>query len=368
MIPERILLEMAKPIIHHRTTAFEKVLEKVRGQLKTVFQTKNEVILQASVGSGAMEAALTNCFSPGDKIIVVRSGKFGERWSEQGKAFGLKVIDLDVEWGQAVEIPKLQKLLDENPDTKGVLCQACETSTGVFHPVEEMGKICKVRPQTLLLIDAITAMGITDIRTDQWGLDVVVTGSQKAFMLPPGLAMISFSEKAWKAHETARLPRYYFNAKEELKMLLKNQTHFTPPISLIQGLSVALDMMHEETLPRLFARHKRLAQATREAMKAIGLELLAKSPSDSITAVCSPAKIDGEAVVKHMQKKYNMTIIGGQDRLKGKIFRLGHMGYCGDFDVIAMIAATEMTLKDLGHSFPFGKAVATASEVLHKHI
>lgn len=368
MIPERILLEMAKPIIHHRTKAFEAVLEKVRGQLKSVFQTKNEVLLLASTGSGAMEASIVNCFSPGDKVIAVRSGKFGERWAEQAKVFGLNVIPFDVQWGDAVDLNKFELLLNAHGDAKGILCQACETSTGVFHPIETMAKLIKKRSETLFLVDAITAMGITSLPTDEWGLDVVISGSQKAFMLPPGLAMISFSEKAWKFNQTAKLPRYYFDAKSTLDMAKKNQTPFTPAISLIHGLAIALEMIETETLPKLFARHKRLAQATREAVQAVNLELLAKSPSDSITAVVAPHGIDGEKVFSHMQNKYNVTIIGGQDHLKSKIFRLGHMGYCGDFDILAMMGALEMTLKDFGHKFEMGKGVAAATVALHREL
>jgi len=366
MIPERVLLEMAKPIVHHRTKAFETVLAKVRSQLKWLFQTQSEVLLQASVGSGGLEAAVVNCFSTGDKVIAVRSGKFGERWSEQCKTYGLKVIDLDVTWGEAVDVKKIEELLETHKDVRGVLCQACETSTGVFHPVEELGTLIKKYPNTLLLIDAITALGITNIQSHAWGIDVIVTGSQKALMLPPGLAFLSFSEKALKAQGTSKLPKYYFDIKEAIKAQLKNTTFFTPPVSLIQGLSISLDMMTEETLPKLFNRHKRLALATREGIKAMGLELFSKAPSDSITAVCSPAGVDGDKVVKHLQDKYNFTIIGGQDHLKGKIFRLGHMGYCGDFDVLSMISATEMTLKDLGFKFEMGSGISAAQKILHK--
>lgn len=367
MIPERVLLEMAKPIIHHRTRQFEAVLEEVRQQLKWIFQTKNEVLLQASVGSGAMEAALVNCFSAGDKVVAIKSGKFGERWSDQAKAYGLQVIEINVPWGEPVAVGTLEKILESHSDVKGVLCQACETSTGVYHPVKDLGSLVHRHPQCILLIDAITALGITEIKTDQWNLDVVITGSQKALMLPPGLAMISFSDKALKHNSQAKLPRYYFDVKESLKAQLKNQTYFTPPISLIQGLRVSLEMMREETLPHLFDRHKRLSHATREGVKAMGLELFSKAPSDSITSVVAPAAIDGEKIVKHLQEKYNFTIIGGQDHLKGKIFRLGHMGYCGDFDVLSMVSALEMTLKDLGFSNDLGRGVSASLKVLHGH-
>jgi aspartate aminotransferase-like enzyme len=341
-------------------------MAEVRGQTKKLFQTKNEVLLQASVGSGGMEAALVNCFSSGDKVIAVRSGKFGERWSEQAKKYGLNVINLDVTWGEAVSVDKVAELLSQHKDVKGVLCQACETSTGVYHPVEALGKLVNQHPGTLLMIDAITALGITDIQTDNWNLDVVVTGSQKALMLPPGLSLLSFSPKALKAAGQSNLPKYYFDCKEALKAQEKNQTYFTPPISLIQGLRISLGMILDETLPKLFERHKRLADATRTAVKAMGLELFAKIPSESITAVKAPQGIDGEQVVKHMQDKYNITIIGGQDHLKGKIFRLGHMGYCGDFDVLAMLSALEMTLKDLGAKVEIGSGLSQGAKVLHK--
>jgi aspartate aminotransferase-like enzyme len=367
MIPERILLEMAKPIIHHRTKAFEAVIEKVRRQLKMVFQTKNEVLLQASVGSGGMEAAIVNCFSPGDKVLCVRSGKFGERWGEQAATYGLTVVNYDVPWGEAADVHRLDEWLTEHKDAKGVLCQACETSTGVAHPVQEMGELlAKKYPQVLFMVDAITALGIYDIRMDAWNIDVLITGSQKAMMLPPGLAMFALSDKAWKAYETAKLPRYYFDADQARKAQEKNQTYFTPAISLIQGLSVALDMIEQETLAKLFARHRRLANATRAAVKAMGLELFSKKPSDSITAVVAPDQVDGEKIVRHMSAEYNVTIIGGQDHLKGRIFRLGHMGYCGDFDILAMIGALEMTLKDLGCKIDLGKGVAAATAALYE--
>ncbi len=368
MIPEKVLLKMAEPIIHHRTKQFEAVLSKVHKQLKFIFQTQNEVIMHACVGSGAMESAVVNCFSPGDKILVVKSGKFGERWSEQGKKFGLKVIDLDVTWGHAVRVAEVSRILDTEKDVKAVLTQACETSTGTQHPVKELSDLLKKHPQTLLMIDAITALGITDLKMDAWGIDVVVTGSQKALMLPPGLSMLSFSAKALNFVKVAKLPRYYFDVLEELKAAEKNQTHFTPAISLIQGLGVALDMIEEEGLEKLFKRHKRLADATREGCKAMGLKLFSESPSNSITAVCIPDGIDGEKVVEHLFSKYGFTIVGGQDKVKGKIIRLGHMGYCGDFDVISMISALEMTMKDLGHKFEWGSGITAASQILHAGI
>lgn len=363
MIPERVLLEMAKPIIHHRTKEFESVLAKVRNDLKLLFQTKNDVILMATTGSGMMEASVVNFFSPGDKVLCVVTGKFGERWSEQAKRFGLNVVDYVLEPGQACDLNAFEKLLKTHKP-KGVFSQACETSTGVVNPLKEMAKA--VDGESLFIVDAITALGISDIRTDEWGLDVVITGSQKALMLPPGLAMVSLNDKAKSALKLSTIPKYYFDFQKELKFQTENTTHFTPAISLIRGLSVSLDMMKEEGFSNLFKRHARLAEATRAGVIGMGLELFAKAPSDSITAVKSPDGIDGSAVVSQMQKKYNVTIIGGQDSLKKKIFRLGHMGYCGDFDVLAMIAATEMTLIDLGHKVSLGSGISASLKVIQK--
>jgi len=368
MIPERILLEMAQPSIHHRTKQFESILDDVRKQLKLVFQTTQEVIPLTCSGTGGMEAVIANCFSPGDKVLVIRAGKFGERWSEQCTRYGLNVINYDVQWGDVSDLNILKGLLEKNTDTKGVLCQACETSTGTFQPIEKIGNLIKTMPNTLFMVDAITALGITDIKTDAWGIDAIVTGSQKAFMLPPGLAMVCLSIKAWAFAEKAKLPRFYFDLREELKALKKNQTHFTPAVSLIRGLNVALEMMLTEGLDKLFARHRRLAEATRESMKAIGLSILSKAPSDSITAIVSPQGIDSDKIVQRLSDHYNISIVGGQDRLKGKIFRLGHMGYCGDFDVISMVAATEMALKDLGLNIDVGTATAVATKILHKNL
>jgi aspartate aminotransferase-like enzyme len=366
MIPERIQLEMALPIVHHRTKDFEELLENVKKQLKLVFQTTHDVIPLACSGTGGMEAMVSNCFSPGDKVLVIRGGKFGERWSEQCKNFGLTVINYDVEWGDVADVRMIQGLYEKNLDIKGVLCQACETSTGAYHPIERIGAFVKQLPNTIFLVDAITALGIMDIKSDAWHIDGIVTGSQKGFMLPPGLSMLRLSNKAWGFVEKAKLPRFYFDLRAELNALKKNQTHFTPAISLLRGLNVALGMMLDEGLVKVFARHKRLAEATREAMRAMELKLLAKEPSDSITAVLAPKGIDGDAVVKRLLDRYNISIVGGQDKLKGRIFRLGHMGYCGDFDVITMISATEMALRDLGYKLDVGTGVAAASRVLYR--
>ncbi len=362
-VPDVVLLEMAKPIIHHRTKEFEKVMEEARKGLKWIFQTKQEVLMLAGTGTAAMEASLVNCFSPGDTVLCVVSGKFGERWSEMAQKMGLNVVDVEVEWGKGLDLKLIEAAVAKNPGVKGVLTQACETSTGVQHDIQSLAKFCGDK-NVLLLVDAITALGIGELPMDKWGIDVLITGSQKAFMLPPGLSMIALSEKAWKAEASAKLPRFYFDLRAEKAAHLKNQTHFTPAVSLIRGLLKSLEMMQTEGLEQIFSRHTLLAKATRSACTALGLKLFAPAgvQANSITSVCAPTGVDGEKIVSHIQEKYGVTIIGGQDDLKGKIFRLGHMGYCAELDVITMIAALERTLLDLGHKFELGAGLAAAQK------
>lgn len=362
-VPEEVLLAMAQPIIHHRAPAFAKVLEEVRDGLKYLFQTKGEVITFAASGTGAMEASVNNILSPGDRALCVRGGKFGERWSQICSAYGIETTDMDVEWGQAVDPAAIEKALKDKPH-RAVYMQASETSTGVRHPVEEIAKITR-DSDTLLIVDAITAIGVFDVKPDDWGIDVVVTGSQKALMLPPGLAFAWLSERAWEAVDNSKLPRYYFDLKKEKKSILKNQSAYTHAVSLIVGLNVSLGMIRREGLENVFARHDLLARATREAATSIGLDLFApKAPSPAVSAICAPGGIDGQDVVKTMREKYGTTIAGGQDRAKGKIFRLSHMGYCDKFDVLQTITCLEFALKDLGHKFEFGTAVGAAQQVL----
>jgi aspartate aminotransferase-like enzyme len=365
-IPEDILLSMAKPIIHHRSPAFSEILEEVREGLKYLFQTQNEVLIFSSSGTGAMEGAVSNFFCKGDKVLVIRGGKFGERWSEICEAYNLRVKNINVEWGKAVDPELIRRLLKEDNDIKGVLLQASETSTGVMHPVEDIANIVREYKNTIIVVDAITGIGVFDIPTDKWGLDVVVGGSQKALMLPPGLAFASVSEKAWRFAESSDLPKYYFDFKKELKSLLKNSTSYTPAVSLVIGLRDSLGKIKRTGLKNVFDRHEKLANATRAAMKALGLELYAQdSPSNAVTAVCVPDKIDGSQIVKTLREKYGITIAGGQDRAKGKIFRIAHLGYFDKFDILMAISAIEMVLKDLGYNVELGKGVKAAMEVLY---
>lgn len=358
-------LEMARPILHHRTKEFEAVVADVVAGLKYVFQTTGDVVVFASSGTGAMESAIVNTLSPGDKAICVRGGKFGERWANIVKAYGGVPVSIDVQWGQAVDPAVVADLLKKDPSIKAVCVQASETSTGVAHPVKALADIVRPLPGTILIVDAITAVGVMNIPTDEWGLDVVVGGSQKAFRLPPGLAFVAIGPKAWKHAEKAKMPRFYFDWAREKKNIEKNTTAFTPAVSLFFGLRQVLGEMKAEGLESIFKNAGAYAKATREAMKALGLRLFAPdSPSDSITAVLAPEGMDAQAIVKNLASKYGITVAGGQDAAKGKIFRISHMGYLDSLDMLTCVAAVEMTLKDLGHPVQLGAGVRRAQEFL----
>jgi len=364
-VPEDVLEAMARPMIHHRHEPFRAVVEKVKEDLKYLFQTKNDVLILGSTGTGAMEGAVTNLLSRGDKAIVVQAGKFGERWTEICEAYGVQAIPVDVEWGMAVDPEQVRAALEKAPDAKAVFLQASETSTGVRHPVREIADLVASRENTVIVVDAITAVGVFDIQTDAWKLDVVVTGSQKALMLPPGLAFACLSEKAWRLAKEADLPKYYFDFAKERKNLAKNQTAYTSSVSLIIGLQASLARIKEEGLENLFARTDRLARATRAGVKALGLELLAPaSPSEACTAIKVPEGIDGAKIPSLIREKYGVAVAGGQAHLKGKIVRISHMGYVNAYDILSGLAALEFVLRDLGYALETGASVKAAMDVL----
>jgi aspartate aminotransferase-like enzyme len=365
-IPPEVLLKMAEPILHHRNPMFEEIMAEVRENLKWLFGTKNAVLIFASSGTGAMEGAVTNMLSPNDKAIVVRSGKFGERWANICKAYGVVTVNIDVPWGEEINPAAIEKALKENPDAKAVYIQATETSTGVRYPVKEISAIVGNYENTLMVVDGITGIGVFELPMGAWNIDILVGGSQKAFMLPPGLAFAGVSDKAWTFNKSSKLPKFYFNWAKELANLEKNQTNYTPAISLIVGLRESLRMMKADGLEAIYRRAELLARATREGAKALGLKLFAQNPSPAVTAICSPEGIDGQAIYKSLWKKYGVTGAGGQDQLKGKVFRIATLGYADKYDVITAIAALEFTLKDLGHKFQMGAGVAKAVEVLQE--
>lgn len=360
-IPENISSIFARPIIHHRTPAFQHVFEDVKSKLKYLFQTQQDVLLLSCSGTGAMDAAVSNLFKKGDTVITINVGKFGERWTKIAQTYGLNPVEILGEAGESVELDQVQEAIKTHPHARAILFQASETSTGVKLPTREICQLAQAA-KMISVCDAITACGVFELPMDEWGIDVLITGSQKALMIPPGLAMIALSEKAWAMTETSDLPHFYFDLAKERKGLPKNQTAWTPAISLIQGLQESLRMIEEEGLENVFKRHDLLARATRNAVHALGLELLAKKhPSNAVTAVKIPAAIaDGKAVPKLMRDKYGVTIVGGQDELEGKIIRLSHFGYCDKFDITTAISALELVLNELGHRVEFGKGVGAA--------
>ena len=363
-VPSRVLLAMAQPVVHHRTPQFSQTFADAARNLKAVFQTQQDVLILAASGTGAMEGAVTNLFSPGDEVLVINGGKFGERWTKISTAYGLKVTELKVEWGRSAQVDDVRARLDRNPAIRSVLMQASETSTGALHPTEAIAQITRTR-DTLLVVDGITAVGVFDVPMDRWGIDVLITGSQKALMLPPGLAFISLSERAWQRTKQAKVPRFYFDLARERDNLSNHTTAWTPAISLVTGLREALSMLLEEGLPNVFTRHLRMAAATQAAAAALGLQLVAPdSPSPALTAMYVPQGVDGGKLVGYLRDRMGVTFMGGQDQLKGKIVRIGHLGYTGAFDIITAIAALEMALRHFGHAVELGRGVAAAQHVL----
>lgn len=363
-VPTEVALRMAEPIIHHRTPEFSKLFAEVRARLKTLFQTAEDVLVLASSGTGVMEAAVVNLLSADDRVIVVNGGKFGERWTKICQTYGVRVEEIKVEWGEGVVVEAVRAALERFPDAKAMLVQASETSTTAVHPIEEIAKLTRAR-DTLLIVDGITAVGVFDVPMDRWGIDALVTGSQKALMLPPGLAFLALSPRAWKRADQPHLPGFYFDLKRERKSQAENTTAYTPAVSLVFGLHSVLAMLEQEGYPNVFARHARLAAATRAAGEALGLKLLApRAPSPAATGFYLPAGIDGGKLTKYLRDKVGVSLAGGQDHLKGKILRVAHIGYFGEFDIITAVAAIEMALAKFGARIDLGAGVAAAERVL----
>lgn len=359
-LPTEVCLSQAKPIIHHRTPQFQAILKEAQEGLKYIFQTKEDVFILTSSGTGAMEAAVTNLLSPQDTCLVVEAGKFGERWTEIANSYGMKPEVVKVEWGKAVDPKEIEKRLKANPAIKAVFTTLCETSTGAVTDIEAIGSIVK-ETNAALVVDAISGLGAIDLKIDAWGVDICVSGSQKGLMLPPGLAFVCVSSKAWEKIKDSKSPRYYFDLNAAKKAWAKTDTTFTPAITLVIALNEALRIMKQDGLENIFARHKKMAEATRLAMKSLGLELFAPTvSSDVVTAVKIPQGIDGEKLVKTMRDVYGVTIAGGQAELKGKIFRIAHMGFIEEFDIIVGIACLEKVLYQMGYKFEIGAGVKAA--------
>jgi aspartate aminotransferase-like enzyme len=342
------------------------ILGEVRAELKYLFQTQEEVLIFAATGTGAMEGAVANTLSAGDTALVIDGGKFGERWTELCTVYGVNVDRIPVEWGRAVDPQEVARRLDANPAIKAVFVQANETSTGVQHPVAELARVTRGRSGTILVVDAISALGGYELPMDDWGIDVLVAGSQKAMMLPPGLAFAALSPKAWEFVKTSGLPKYYFDFAKQLKSQGKNQTAYTSAVSLILGLREVLARIKQMGLERIFAHNRRLSQATKAAMQAMGLQLYSKDyPSVVLTAVQAPEGVDGQKVVAELRKK-GIWIAGGQAQAKGKIFRIAHMGFIDTVDLLGTIGGLEEVLNMLGYRVEPGTGLKAAQEVLSK--
>ncbi len=365
-VPAEVLLAGAQPMIHHRAPHYSKVFTSVLAGLKYVFQTENDVLIFSSSGTGAMESAVVNLFSAGNKVIVVNTGNFGERFAKISSAYGLNVVELAYEWGEKAKPEDVKKALDENPNVKGVFLTHSETSTGVVNDVKAFGDIVK-DTKAAFIVDTVSGLGALEFKTDEWHVDVAVSGSQKALMAPPGLGFAAISKKAWEMVETSTLPKFYFSYQKSLAALKKDtpQNPFTPPVSLILGLDEALKMIKEEGLENIVKRHNILGKAARAAVKALGLEFFGAcdDTSNAVTAIKAPEGINGKDIVKIMREKYGLTIAGGQGKVTGLIFRLGHLGYYDRFDIMTTIAGLEMTLSELGYKFTPGAGITAAEKV-----
>lgn len=363
-VPETVLSVAAEPIIHHRTPEFSKIFMEVTEGLKYVFGTKEDVYILAASGTGAMETAVINTLSPGDKVITINGGKFGERWGNICRAFGLDTREIVLPWGEDFSPEQLAEEIKKNPGVKAVFTTLSETSTGAIFDIKGFGEVVSTT-EAILVVDGISGVGATACYMDDWKIDILVTGSQKSFMIPPGLAYLAFSPKAWKLVETSKLPKFYFDIKKYRKNLEKQTTPWTPAVSLIIQQKKALDIIKNMGLDNLLRHHQILGEATRAAVKAIGLELLAKKPGNILTAVKTPAGVDGNKLVKTMQSKYMAYISNAQEPHKGEFFRIAHLGYMGGFDIITALSALEMTLLDLGYDkFQAGASVAAAQKIL----
>ncbi len=365
-IPERVQVAMSNPIMHHRGEAFKYIFQEVIEDLKYFFQTKGEVITFTSSGTGAMEACVVNLLSENDTVLTVSGGKFGERWGQLCQTYGADTHIIDVTWGEAVKPSDIKNFLEKYPETQAVFVTHSETSTGAAVDVKVIAEIVHLHSDALLVVDSITSAGVLPFKMDEWGIDVAITGSQKGLMIPPGLAVAALNERAWKKVEASTLPKFYFDFKKEKVSQEKMTTAWTPAITLFMGLREALKMIREEGLKSLWEKYALLAHATRQGGVAMGLELFAKSPSDSITAFKVPDAIDGVKLVHHLREKYGITVAGGQAHLKGKIFRIAHMGYYDALDMVTMASALEMTLSDFNWEFEHGKGVYTVQNVFMK--
>ena len=358
-VPPEILLAMAAPMTHHRQAAFDQLFGEVSEKLKTVFQTSSPVITMSGSGTSGMEGALVNTLSAGDTAIFVNGGKFGERWGQIGKAYGVNMVEIKIEWGTAVAPAQIEEALKANPGAKAVFTTLNESSTTVLTDVRAIAAIT-AKTDAILIVDAISALAADELRMDEWGIDLVISGSQKALMLPPGLAFAAIGPRAQAAMKASTLPKFYLSFEKALKNLAQNTTPFTPAVLTLKGLKVALDQIIAEGMEAVWKRHAELAAATRAGVEGMGMKTFAKSPSNAATSVLLPEGLDGGKLHKKLRDEFKLTCAGGQDHLKGKIERIAHMGYYDQFDMLEVLSAMELALKELGADIQIGEGVAAA--------
>jgi aspartate aminotransferase-like enzyme len=367
-VPEETLLDLARPVFFHRSAEFRKILAEVVEDLQYVFRTRNPILTLTASGTGGMEAAVVNCVPAGRKAICLICGRWGERWRNICKAFGVEVISVIVPNGEPVQPQQLTKALAEHPDAAAVFATLSDTSTGVANDIAAFGKQIAATP-AVFIVDAISGLGVMECQTDDWHVDVCVTGSQKALMLPPGLAFVSVSDKAWKqieANTSARV--FYFDLKKYRAKLTESDTPFTPAHTLIRALRTSLKRIRAEGIENVWARHARNAAAARAGIRALGLELFAAQPADGLTVAKAPTGLDSTTILNKLEKQYGIKLANGQDTLKGKILRMAHMGYIDQFDILAALAGLELVLLELGQSVEPGCAVAAAQRVFAKSV
>lgn len=367
-VPEKALTAMGKHPVGHRSGEFSNLVGEIFADLKWLHQTQNDVLVVTASGTGAMEAGMINVLSTGDRVLVGNNGKFGERWADVARAYHLDVQEIQAEWGKPLDPEAFREALeaDTEKQIKAVVITHSETSTGVLNDLETINRHVKAHGEALIIVDAVTSLGACSVPIDEWGLDVVCSGSQKGYMIPPGLGFVAMGDRAWSAYETANLPRYYFDLGAYRKNAAKNTTPFTPPVNLFFALHATLGMMKTEGLASIFARHDRLKQAAREAVKAMDLPLLGADScaSPAVTAV-APVGVEAEQVRSVMKKRFDIALAGGQNQLKGKIFRIGHLGFVSDRDLLCAVSALESTLQSLGASNQPGAGVAAATQILN---
>jgi aspartate aminotransferase-like enzyme len=364
-VPEIVMLKMAEPLIHHRNPEFGEIFKRVNQNLQYLFQTTQPVLTLACSGTGGVESTFVSLFSPGDTIISVNGGKFGERWVKMPKVYGMNVIEIRNEWGKAPTVGEIASALEQAPNAKAVYLTHSETSTGTATDVKTLAKVIRERSSALVCVDGITSIGAHEFRFDEWGIDVCVTGSQKGLMIPPGLAFVALSKRAVEAMKDSKLPKFYFDLRKSLKSFEENTTPWTPAISLIVGLDHALEMIRTETIERIWQRHRLLATSIRNGVEALGLKLFSDFPSFAVTPVWVPQGVEWKMFNNILKNTYGITIAGGQEEYSGKIFRISHLGYYDQLDALGVIGALEHTLHDCGWKFESGAGVKAVQNTFH---